>query len=113
MAKPKNSCCGSVVALIIIAVFLALKNGSFFSAMLTGGPASADGQTFNQTPELPTAADATSLVLILDTSGSMDEKVAGGSKIQCAKAVLTEDFLPVLSDDLHVAFYRFDNQNVV
>ncbi len=72
------------------------------------------GDSFTRTPELPTTKDATSLVLILDTSGSMDEKVAGGeSKLECAKHVLTEDFLPLLADDLHVALYRFAEADTV
>jgi nitric oxide reductase activation protein len=69
---------------------------------------------FDRTKELPTAPTATSLVLVVDTSGSMDDKVAGGgSKLQYAKQVLTEDFLPLLSDDVHVALLRFADREVV
>ena len=58
--------------------------------------------------EAPTATNATSLALILDTSGSMSEAVGSeGSKLDIAKSVLVDDFLPSLSDDLYLAFYRF------
>jgi Mg-chelatase subunit ChlD len=65
-------------------------------------------------PEPPSRDDATALALILDTSGSMDETVGGGeTKLQCAKHVLGEDFLPLLAEDVHVALYCFQGQGAL
>lgn len=61
-------------------------------------------------PDLP-AASSTAMVLILDTSGSMAEQVGrDGTKIAVAKRVLSDDFLPTLSDDLYLAYYEFERE---
>jgi len=70
--------------------------------------------TFNAPAERPTDASATSLILILDTSGSMNDPVGNaGTKLDVAKDVLTNDFLPALADDLYTALFRFDGTDAV
>jgi hypothetical protein len=69
-----------------------------------------------EAPSLPAESEAptastTALILILDTSGSMNEKVGSdGSKIEIAKRVIADEFLPTLSDDLWVAYYEFQTE---
>lgn len=73
------------------------------------GPVRApSGVAFDLAPETPPAG-ATMIVLIVDTSGSMNERISRGeTKLAVAKAVLTEDFIPNLADDHYVALWRFE-----
>ncbi len=102
----KKKGCGCAAAFLFLSCF---GVGALFYAVSRVRPVHSP-----RLGDVSVAAEAppegsTSLVLILDTSGSMVERVASGeSKLTVAKTVLTEDFLPALADDLYVAAYRFE-----
>jgi Ca-activated chloride channel family protein len=125
--KTKSGGCGTGVFVLVILGFFGAKNvihsirrsPSIVQPAPTGPTPTTPTPTGDaeapeapaEAPEAPaeaTATETTSLILILDTSGSMDETVeGGGTKLQYAKQVLTEDFLPLLADDLKVGLYTF------
>ncbi len=72
-----------------------------------GGVVAMTAEAESETPP----AGATTVVLILDTSGSMAEAVGGSSKIDIAKDVLVNEFLPLLSDEAYVGLYVFDDDD--
>src|SRR5437867_347486 len=101
---------------LILVAFVALI-GALVALVVMRATSWAPGggsSQFRVRAEPPTAADAVSLALILDTSGSMNDAVAGGeSKLNVAKDVLTNDFLPALSDDLYTSLYRFEEKDAL
>jgi Ca-activated chloride channel family protein len=93
---------GGIVFAAVIIIF-----GAAILRLARNAPTSADFR--GAEAEAPASDRATTVALILDTSGSMNEGVrgGGGSRIGVAKAVLLDDFLPLIADDVHLGFYRF------
>ena len=103
----KKGCVFAVGFVVLIGALAALV-----VKRAVNGPWGGGSSQFRVKAEPPGAADAVSLALILDTSGSMNDAVAGGaSKLDVAKDVLTNDFLPALSDDLYTSLYRFEEKD--
>ena len=106
----------AVLALVAAGIFRAVRDRSAKAPVAPDRPAGAASyraESFTRLPAEQPEAGGTSLELILDTSGSMAEKLPeGATKMEVARDVLTNDFLPLLADDLYVGLVCFDDQAV-
>ena len=65
---------------------------------------------FSYSAELKSATEPTDMVLVFDTSGSMDEMVPGGHKMDVGKAAMWK-FIDLLPNSYNIGLVAFSNEN--